>query len=300
MNRKKLWWLALPIGIVALCFAFAAFIHYIDEPMYDEEPTKSKRNEFIFYNGGCCFILNDVSVWLSDEIGNNYPLYDHTSPPLWKKQTANFPQNASGSVQVNISFQYGYVTEGHTEFVAMDFENLKSLKENGLLIKFGDGDLRVRSGRQEAFYSYDKTPWADGLSVSKYSDATGKHYEESNNGYKAAFYDKNEIEPEKIKNWLASCEPAEGYYQYIYSDPDSWDMFIYYSPVNGNFSGSNFKFSVDGSVVKVYVTNDGLDNTSTDYILIRIQAPQRGVWPGASELYIDDNIIEMQNNQFTT
>jgi hypothetical protein len=64
------------------------------------------------------------------------------------------------------------------------------LKNNGLLIKFGDGDLRARSGRQEAFFSYDKAPWADNLSISKYSNATGKYYKESNNDCEVAFYDK--------------------------------------------------------------------------------------------------------------
>ena len=43
-------------------------------------------------------------------------------------------------------------------------------------------------------------------SVSKYSEITSRHYEESPNGYKAAFYEKNEIEITRINDWLASCE----------------------------------------------------------------------------------------------
>jgi len=137
----------------------------------------------------------------------------------------------------------------------------------------------------------------NGLSVTKYSDAVKKYYEETSNGYKAAFYEKGEIDIDKITNWLDSCKHSKGYNQYIYSDPDSWDMFIYYSPENSILNGNSFKFSVDGSIVKIYVTNDSSVNISADYILIRIQAPIRGTWSNSSELYLDDIKIEMQNNE---
>jgi len=142
-----------------------------------------------------------------------------------------------------------------------------------------------------------------GNSITKYSDARGKYYEETANGYKAVFYDKSEIFAEKIESWeswLSSCEMAEGYYQFIYSDPDSWDMLIYYSPEHGSFGGSSFKFSVEGLVVKVYVTTDTSANVYADYFIIRIQAPFWGMWPNSSELYIDGNKIELWDSQFTT
>ena len=134
-------------------------------------------------------------------------------------------------------------------------------------------------------------------SITKYSDETDKYYEETDSGYKAAFYKKDEISVKRISDWLVSCEPSDGYYQYIYSDPDSWDMFIYYSPGNVSFNNDNLKFSVDGTVVKVTVTNDSANQTSEDYTLIRIQAPLRGAWPTSSELYIDGSKIELQDSQ---
>ena len=133
------------------------------------------------------------------------------------------------------------------------------------------------------------------LSVTKYSDTTGKYYEETANGYKAAFYQKSETNIERIETWLASCEPVEGYYQYIYSDPDSWDMFIYYVSENVRFGGSNFKFLIDDSTVKVYVINGDSASAAADYILIRIQAPFRGSWPNSSELYVNGDKIERQD-----
>ena len=146
---------------------------------------------------------------------------------------------------------------------------------------------------------YHEEPQTEDLSISKYSDITGKYYEENSTGYKAAFYEKNEIGIEKIENWLTACETAEGYYQYIYSDPDSWDMFIYYSPENASFCAYDFKFSVDASVVNVYVSNDNSADFSADYILIRIQAPKRGVWPNSSELYVNGSLIKRQDSKFT-
>ena len=137
------------------------------------------------------------------------------------------------------------------------------------------------------------------FSVTQYSSATGKHYEETANGFKAITYEKYEIEIEIINNWIISCEQAEGYYQFIYSDPDSWDMFIFYSPYNMGFSRNEFKFSVDGSVVKIYVTSTESTDASTDYMLFRIQAPLRGVWPTSSELYLDGIQIDRQDSQLT-
>ena len=132
-------------------------------------------------------------------------------------------------------------------------------------------------------------------SVSKYSESTARDYEETASGYKAAFYDKSEIDVKAIENWLSSCEPADGYYQYIYSDPDSWDMYIYYSPENGSMSAKGFRFAVVDSVVKIQVQNDSLADTAADYFLLRVQAPLRGAWPNTSELNIDDKTIDRQD-----
>ncbi|MDR2547858.1 MAG: hypothetical protein LBC96_10250 [Lachnospiraceae bacterium] len=130
--------------------------------------------------------------------------------------------------------------------------------------------------------------WSD----SKYSEITSKHYEETANGYKAAFYNKDELNVERIKDWVVSCEPSEEYYQYIASDPDSWDMYIYYSHGNSIFGNNELKFNIEGSEVNLFVTSNDNESTTDDYILIRIQAPTRGVWPSSSTLYWNDQKIE--------
>ena len=143
----------------------------------------------------------------------------------------------------------------------------------------------------------------EGLSVSKYSDVTDRYYEETSDGYKAAFYDIEEIaqEIEVVKDWIDTCEPNGQYYDYIYADPDSWDMYIYY-PANSSSDRvyDSFKFSVVSGVVKVYVkSSEATEGQSSQYVLIRIQAPQRGAWPNTSYLFIDDKQIELSGASYS-
>jgi len=64
------------------------------------------------------------------------------------------------------------------------------------------------------------------LSITKYSEERGWYYEETTSGFKSTFYTTDDIEVERIKDWVDECRPTSKYYQYIYSDPDSWDLFI--------------------------------------------------------------------------
>ena len=161
-KKRKLWWLALSIGIAALWVGLYAFVKHIDAPVADAYPTKSEKNVFMLYNNGCCFHLEDFTIWLTDENEDEYHLFSHATPPLWRRFTASFPQDIAGASQAVVSFgnEYAYVA-GHPAFVVMDFESMDVLKRDGLLLVFGDGTLEVRSGRREAKFSYDKEPWAD-------------------------------------------------------------------------------------------------------------------------------------------
>jgi len=141
----------------------------------------------------------------------------------------------------------------------------------------------------------------DDLSVTEYSDATGRYYEETSSGYRAALYQKDEINVETIKNWLSTCDPSNSYYEFTYSDPDSWDMFIYYSPIDEGISCEGFRFSVVDSTVHIFVTSGGATSgENEDYLLIKVQAPLRGAWPNTSELFIDDVQIGIESAQFIT
>jgi len=133
------------------------------------------------------------------------------------------------------------------------------------------------------------------LSTSSYSYITGRHFEETSNGYRASFYGRDEISIERVSYWIDSCLPNERYHQLIYSDPASWDMFIFYFPEDGLSDYYSFQFSVIDSTVRLYVlTDDSSSAFFSEYLLIRIQAPSRGTWPNASEFYINGNRIERQ------
>ena len=160
-NKKKPWWLALPIGIAVLGFGFLYYLYITEPPLVDEYPKNSIKNQFMLYNYGCCFFLEDFSIWLVDESGEEYPLFSHASPPYGKRFIADFPQDISGNVHAVVSFYYEYGTAGFVSFPIMASESFGALKKNGLLLIFGDGDLEVKSGRRETLFSYDKAPWAD-------------------------------------------------------------------------------------------------------------------------------------------
>ena len=133
------------------------------------------------------------------------------------------------------------------------------------------------------------------LSTTRFSESTGRYYEETHSGYKAAFYEKDEVEIERIQRWLSSCEPSDMYYSFIFSDPESWNMYIYYSPENASFGAGSFKFTIEEQIARVFVTTDNSSNVSRDYILIRIQAPSRGIWPNSSKLFLDDIEVEQHD-----
>lgn len=126
-------------------------------------------------------------------------------------------------------------------------------------------------------------------STSRYSEATGKSYEETDNGYKGAFYCKEEMTNDQMRDWMDACDANGQYFEYIWADSDSWDMFVYYPCEGMDLEASELKFIVHDSIVKIYVEQDGEQNLEdpSDYILVRIQAPSRGVWPSSSELFVD-------------
>ena len=136
----------------------------------------------------------------------------------------------------------------------------------------------------------------DMLSTSNYSDITGRYFEETANGFRAVFLQRDEIVSERTANRIDSRLPGERYYEYVVSDPESWNMFIYYFPEDGLFGHYSFRFSVVDSTVRVYVVADGSSPAFlSDYMLILVQAPSRGARPTTSELYIDGNKIERQS-----
>ena len=61
-NKKKLWWLALLIGIMVLGVGLYTNLNIIDPPLYDEYPQDSRKNELMLYSNGSSLILDNSSI----------------------------------------------------------------------------------------------------------------------------------------------------------------------------------------------------------------------------------------------
>ncbi len=96
-----------------------------------------------------------------------------------------------------------------------------------------------------------------------------------------------------VIEWLSSVTVGEGFQYYIYSDPDSWDVYLYYPKEQANIRKlTNEDVAVDYSdnVLKVYIdpVNTGSGNTENEQIwLLHFAAYPFGAWPSEVELYWD-------------
>lgn len=138
----------------------------------------------------------------------------------------------------------------------------------------------------------------DNLSVTKYDEIMGISYEETADGYKGTFYKIEDITKDRIKDWIETRDKDSQYYEYIWTSPASWDMFIYYPFENiVDEAYYDFRFKIDNSIVKIYIESDNTSNQGeqSDYILVRIQAPTRGTWPNTSEVFV--NNIQLDRRQ---
>lgn len=106
-----------------------------------------------------------------------------------------------------------------------------------------------------------------------------------------------------ISEWVETCEDVDGYYDYIYSDSDSWDIFLYVPHAQelfGDIQNSDIEIEIIDNVLKIYIdtTNISRKEKKSDELIIHFLAPVRGSWPRASELYIDGSQIENLDTAF--
>lgn len=134
------------------------------------------------------------------------------------------------------------------------------------------------------------TPKTDRL---LYSEATQLYYRELD-GYQAAVIDRDFVaDIPQVAEWLDGIPQGaetQGYYEYIYSDSDSWEMFILW-PRNCMGEGltpdfDSMRFAIEDGVVQLHF--EGSIQTDGPDLLLMVQAPRHGTWPTASALYVDD------------
>lgn len=105
---------------------------------------------------------------------------------------------------------------------------------------------------------------------------------------------------EWVSDWTDQVIPGEGFQYYIYADPDSWDVYLYYPKKQGEIqllSNENVSVEYSDHTLHVYVTFDSqkaipqdLGSTEETWIL-HLWALPFGAWPSEIQLYYNDSEI---------
>ena len=92
-----------------------------------------------------------------------------------------------------------------------------------------------------------------------------------------------------VTDWLEGLESGEGFQYFIYSDPDSWDLYLWYPEKQAEIqalSPEDVRLEVRDSVLQVYVTPGGAaEPAGEEPWVIHIAAPFLGAWPTGAALY---------------
>jgi hypothetical protein len=127
-------------------------------------PTKSKRNTLILTSNGCCLLIKNAKVILQDESGNkrnisyNEKIYEHD---IFKYKIPNF---SCSPIKMFVEFHLSYDDECDFSLPVLEFENIKALKERGVLIYFQEDpniSLNVVAGNRRVSYKMgSRCSWA--------------------------------------------------------------------------------------------------------------------------------------------
>lgn len=104
-----------------------------------------------------------------------------------------------------------------------------------------------------------------------------------------------------VTKWLErDIVNGQGFQYYIYSDPDSWDVYLCYPDKQAEIqalTNKDIAVAVEDGVLTVYVTSQGaveqLDETVT--WVFHLKASPRGAWPSAVKLYWDGSEVPCDN-----
>lgn len=93
-----------------------------------------------------------------------------------------------------------------------------------------------------------------------------------------------------VVDWLSNVSTGDGFQYFVYSDPDSWDVYLYYPNNHAKIpllSNDDVKVDFSDSSLKIYVT-ESVGETTTDDTkdwILHFASYPRGAWPSSVELY---------------
>lgn len=98
-------------------------------------------------------------------------------------------------------------------------------------------------------------------------------------------------------DWVSGVTAGNGFQYFIYSDPDSWDVYLYYPEKQAEIQTlTNDDVAVEYSdgTLSVYVTTSREESISTDEEakwILHFAAKPSGAWPSEIKLYWDESEV---------
>jgi len=98
---------------------------------------------------------------------------------------------------------------------------------------------------------------------------------------------------DQVTDWVSDAADGEGFQYFIYSDPDSWDVYLYYPKGQAEtkmLTNDDVAVEYSDSTLSVYVTPCRQENISAEgneKWILHLIAPTFGTWPSAIKLYWD-------------
>lgn len=168
--KKRAKIIFLLLFIIVSYGGYRLFINWLEEPVYPVVPNNSSKNKVILTSRGCCFYVTDATVLLIDESGSETVLISEDTVYEYDIYECNNIPEIDSPIQVIINFSSHYNIDDDVSLLVGEFSNTSELQKNGLLLRFGDGDLTVRNGNNEKFFRAgvfgdkgDKSPWYQDL-----------------------------------------------------------------------------------------------------------------------------------------
>lgn len=113
----------------------------------------------------------------------------------------------------------------------------------------------------------------------------------TNSEYEAELLNVEDYENTKLGEWIDTCDEEDGYYEYIISDPDSWELFIFINNFNKDLHYETYTLNTKkvGSTLRVTIDKEFAVTESQvmEDILLYVSAPLIGARPTTIEVIVD-------------
>ena len=152
MSKKRIIIGCLVFLFTIIVILLQLFFKWANEPMNPEVPEKSEKGKVILASRGCCYWAEDVTVYMLDENGNNTTLISAETVYEYDIfECTTIPKN-NAPIKVGIDFLSFYPDAKPVSLIVGYFSSTDEMLKNGLLLRFGDGDLMVYNGNNKAFF----------------------------------------------------------------------------------------------------------------------------------------------------